>query len=137
MFNNYGIMVTPKIAYKYGNAIIQTTKKQVISPTIAQTILQILRKVVLQGTAVSAKVDGIFTAGKTGTAKINKNGKYVKGLYNSSFIGFANDKNHKYTIATLTIKPDKKNYFASQTSVVVFRNIVDIMLEMNLLKKMN
>jgi cell division protein FtsI (penicillin-binding protein 3) len=135
MFNNYGIMITPKIAYKYGNNIIQTTKKQVISPTIAQTVLQILRKVVLQGTAVAAKVDGIFTAGKTGTAKINKNGKYIKGLYNSSFIGFANDKTHKYTIATLTIKPDEKHYFASQTSVVVFKNIVNIMLEMNMLKK--
>jgi len=136
MFNNYGIMVTPKIAYQYGNTIIQPIKKQVISPTIAQTVLGILRKVVLEGTAVSAKIDGIFTAGKTGTAKINKNGHYISGLYNSSFIGFANDKTHKYTIATLTIKPDKKHYFASQTSVAVFKNIVDIMLEMNLLKKM-
>jgi cell division protein FtsI (penicillin-binding protein 3) len=138
MFNNYGIMVTPKIAYSYGNTLIETTKKQVISPTIAQTVLNILRKVVLQGTAVGAKVDGIFTAGKTGTAKINKNGEYIKGLYNSSFIGFANDKTHKYTIATLTVKPMKKySYFASQTSVVVFKNIVNIMLEMNMLKKMN
>jgi cell division protein FtsI (penicillin-binding protein 3) len=138
MFNNYGIMVTPKIAYSYGNTLIETTKKQVISPTIAQTVLNILRKVVLQGTAVGAKVDGIFTAGKTGTAKINKNGEYIKGLYNSSFIGFANDKTHKYTIATLTVKPMKKySYFASQTSVVVFKNIVDIMLEMGMLKRMN
>jgi len=135
MFNNYGIMVTPRIAYQYGNTIIQPTQKQVISPTIAQTVLKILRKVVLYGTAVGAKVDGIFTAGKTGTAKINKNGHYVKGLYNSSFIGFANDKIHKYTIATLTVKPDKHHYFASQTSVVVFKNIVDIMLEMGMLKR--
>jgi len=137
MFNNYGIMVTPKIAYKYGNTIIQTTQKQVISPAIAQTVLQILRKVVLQGTALAAKVDGIFTAGKTGTAKINKNGKYVKDLYNSTFVGFANDKTHKYSIAVLTIKPDKKHYFASQTSVVAFKNIVNIMLDMNMLYKNN
>jgi cell division protein FtsI (penicillin-binding protein 3) len=136
-FNNYGIMVTPKIAYKYRNNIIQITKKQVISPAVSATILRILRKVVLYGTAKNAKVDGIFIAGKTGTAKINKKGKYIEGLYNSSFIGFANDKTHKYTIATLTIQPDEKHYFASQSSVVVFKNIVNIMLDMNMLKKMN
>jgi hypothetical protein len=31
----------------------------------------------------------------------------------------------------------KYSYFASQTSVVVFKNIVDIMLEMGMLKRMN
>jgi len=132
-FNNNGIMITPKIANKYGKIKLSTIKKQIISPAIAQTILNILRKVVLKGTAINTNIPGLFIAGKTGTAKINKNGKYVKGLYNSSFIGFVNDKTHKYTIATLAIKPDKKRYFASQTAVVVFRNIVETMIEMNML----
>ena len=134
-FNNYGVMITPKIAYKYGNNLVTTNKKQVISPVIAQSVLDILRKVVLYGTARSANIKGLFIAGKTGTAKINKRGKYIEGLYNSSFIGFVNDKTHKYTIATLTIKPGKGHYYASQSSVKVFKNIVDIMLEMNMLKK--
>ena len=133
MFNNYGVMITPRIANRYNDSEIPTSKQQIISPSTAQQILDILRKVVLNGTGKAAKIEGIWTAGKTGTAKINKNGKYIKGLYNSSFIGFANDKTHKYTIATLTIKPDKKRYFASQTSVVAFRNIVQIMVEMGLL----
>ena len=59
----------------------------------------------------------------------------ITGLYNSSFIGFANDNTHKYTIATLTIKPDKKRYFASQTSVIVFKNIVKTMIDIGLLNK--
>ncbi len=132
-FNNNGVIIEPKIAYQYGNTPILTNKYQVISPAIAQTILNILRKVVLQGTARTTNIPGLFIAGKTGTAKINKNGKYIKGLYNSSFIGFVNDKHHKYTIATLVIKPDKKRYFASQTAVVVFKNIVNTMIEMELL----
>jgi cell division protein FtsI (penicillin-binding protein 3) len=135
VFNNYGIMVDPKIVYKYGNNIIQTRQKMIISPVIAQTVLNILRKVVLYGTARKANINGLYIAGKTGTAKINKHGHYIKGLYNSSFIGFVNDKKHKYTIATLTIKPGEHHYFASQSSVLVFKKIVNIMLDMNMLKK--
>jgi cell division protein FtsI (penicillin-binding protein 3) len=133
-FNNNGILISPKIAYRYGNNLISTTKRAVISPAIAQTILNILRKVVLEGTAKRANIPGLFIAGKTGTAKISKNGQYIKGLYNSSFIGFANDKTNKYTIATLVIKPDPKNFFASKTAVVVFRDIVNIMIDMGFLK---
>ena len=136
-FNNNGIMITPRIANHYASTPIPTTTKQVISPATAQTVLNILRQVVLQGTARAANIKGLFIAGKTGTAKISKNGKYIKGLYNSSFIGFVNDKNHKYTIATLVIKPDEKRFFASQTAVVVFKNIVETMIEMNMLKPKN
>jgi len=135
VFNNNGIMVEPKIADKYGEVKIVGKKIRVIPPSIAETILKILRKVVLQGTAKRAYVDGIWTAGKTGTAKININGIYVDGLYNSSFIGFANDKESKYTIAVVVIEPDKKIYFASKTAVVIFREIVKKMLELNLLER--
>jgi len=132
-FNNNGIMVIPKIAYSYGDNIIETKSIQIISPATAKTISKILRKVVLEGTAKATNIKGLFIAGKTGTAKINKNGKYIKGLYNSSFIGFVNDKKHKYTIAVLVIKPDSHRYFASQTAVVVFKRIVETMIDMNLL----
>ena len=132
-FNNDGIIIEPKIAYQYGNTPISTNRYQAISPATAQTVLNILRKVVLEGTAKATNIPGLFIAGKTGTAKINQNGKYIKGLYNSSFIGFVNDKNHKYTIATLVIEPDEKRYFASQTAVVVFKNIVNTMVEMEFL----
>jgi len=134
-FNNNGIEVTPKIVDRYGDEKIEIEEKQVISPATAQTILNILRKVVLQGTARTTNVDGLFIAGKTGTAKINENKKYIKGLYNSSFIGFVNGKEKKYTIGVLVIKPDKKHYFASQSAVPVFRQIVETMWDMGLLKK--
>ena len=134
-FNNNGIIITPKIAYSYGDTIINHSQHSIISPAIAQTILNILRKVVTQGTARATNIKGLFIAGKTGTAKINQNGEYIDGLYNTSFIGFVNDKTHKYTIATLVIKPDEEHYFASQSAVVVFKHIVDIMLDMKLLFK--
>ena len=129
VFNNNGIEITPKIAN------VSTTKKRVISPKNAEIMLNILRKVVLKGTGKKALINGIFTAGKTGTAQVSINGKYQK-IYNSSFFGFANDKNHKYTIGVTFFKIKVKfpHYFASESAVPTFKEIVNIMLNLGLLK---
>ena len=121
-FNNNGIEVTPKIAD------VPSTAKRVISAKTANEMLRILRKIVLKGTAKNAYIDGIFTAGKTGTAHVSVNNKYEK-IYNSSFFGFANDKNHRYTIGVtfLDIKAPFPNYFASQSAVPLFKKIVIIL----------
>jgi cell division protein FtsI (penicillin-binding protein 3) len=134
VFNNKGIMLTPKIAS------FVTNKKRIISAKNAEIILQILRKVVLKGTGKKAFISGIFTAGKTGTAHISigKEG-YKNDIYNSSFFGFVNDKNHRYTIGVtfFDIKAKWPNYFASNSAVPTFRKIVDIMIDQNLLKVSN
>ena len=132
VFNNYGVEVIPKIAN------VPTTSKKVISAKNAQIMLKILRKVVLKGTGKAAFVDGIFTAGKTGTAQRSEKGKYTK-TYNSSFFGFADDNSHRYTIGVtfINIKVKWPNYFASSSAVPTFKKIVDIMINQNLLKRMN
>jgi cell division protein FtsI (penicillin-binding protein 3) len=43
-------------------------------------------------------------------------------------MGFANDKEHKYSIGVVVIKP-LKNHFASSTAVPIFKKAVDIMVE--------
>ncbi len=127
-FNNNGIEITPKIAD------VQTSSKRVIKAKTANEMMRILRKIVLKGTAKNAYIDGIFTAGKTGTAQINKNSKYEK-IYNSSFFGFANDNSRKYTIGVtfLGIKAPFPNYFASQSAVPIFKKIVIIMKDEKLI----
>ncbi len=134
VFNNNGFLVTPRIAFKSNQKI------KIISPKTSEIILNMLRDVVLKGTGKSAYVDGIFTAGKTGTAHIFslKEKKYIN-VYNSSFFGFANDKKHKYTIGVVFYKINMPNpyYFASHSAAPTFKEIVDIMLEENLLKRDN
>ena len=73
--------------------------------------------------------------GKTGTAHIaGKKGGYAK-LYNSSFIGFANDKKRRLTIGVLIREPKKRyHYFASMSAVPVFKQIVDLLIEQGELK---
>jgi cell division protein FtsI (penicillin-binding protein 3) len=128
VFNNDGIEVTPKIAD------VKTTYKRVLKAKTANEMLGILRKIVLKGTAKNAYIDGIFTAGKTGTAHVSVDSKYEK-IYNSSFFGFADDSTHKYTIGVtfLDIKAPFPNYFASQSAVPLFKKIVIIMKDEKLI----
>ena len=136
IFNNDGIMLKPTIG-KYFNVhrhslrtIYHKRKIQVINKTIASTIQRILIKTVNEGTGKNAITKGLFVGGKTGTAQIAQKGVYAK-LYNSSFFGFANDTKHKYTIGVTVIEPapEKKQYFASQSAVPIFKDIVDSLIE--------
>jgi cell division protein FtsI (penicillin-binding protein 3) len=130
VFNNKGIMVTPKIAS------FPAKETRVMNAKNAEIMLGILRKVVLKGTGKKALVPGLFTAGKTGTAHVSMGRGGYQNIYNSSFFGFVNDKNHRYTIGVtfLDIKAKWPNYFASSSAVPTFRKIIDIMINQNLLK---
>ncbi|MEA1915895.1 MAG: penicillin-binding protein 2 [Campylobacterota bacterium] len=138
-FNNDGKLIKPLIVKKlitHNNKEIvfeNIDEEQVISPAVASKMKHILIKTVLEGTGKNTIIDGLEIGGKTGTAHIAHRGKYVN-RYNSSFIGFANDKSSKYTIGVTVVEP-KKKYFASQTAVVVFRDIVQQLVDDGLLVK--
>jgi cell division protein FtsI (penicillin-binding protein 3) len=125
-FNHNGLSISPTIVNRFKNIIIKKEPIKIMSQKTALTIKKILRKTVLQGTGVDAQVDGIYVGGKTGTAHISSEGAY-KELYNSSFFGFANDEKSSYTIGVTVIKPTTK-YFASQTAVPVFREVVEVLV---------
>ncbi len=140
VFNNNGRSITPKIAEYYQDAYaekyytLDKSYKQVIPVDIAKRVQKILIKTVMKGTGRNARVQGITIGGKTGTAHIAQNGKY-SDIYNSSFFGFANDKNHFYTIGVLVRRPTKEHYYyASLTAVPIFKKIVEEMIEEGYLK---
>ncbi|MGB9611559.1 MAG: peptidoglycan D,D-transpeptidase FtsI family protein, partial [Bryobacteraceae bacterium] len=62
--------------------------KRVLRAETAFTIRQIMERVVLEGTGKSAAIPGYSSAGKTGSAEIFENGRWLN-RHNSSFIGFA------------------------------------------------
>ncbi|MDD2781881.1 penicillin-binding protein 2 [Sulfuricurvum sp.] len=138
VFNNNGKLVNPMVVealYDDNGRMIPMQVQspvQVISPATAERMKQILIKTVNEGTGIGAKTPGLEVGGKTGTAHIAKKGKYVNS-YHTSFIGFANDSTHAYTIGIAVIEP-RTVYFASITAVPVFKGIVDVMIEEKLLK---
>ncbi len=139
VFNNNGREIEPRIAGYYVDAygkkhnLLSKKYKQVIPVAVAKRVQKILIKTVQKGTATATIIPGLTIGGKTGTAHIAKKGGY-SDLYNSSFIGFANDKNHSYTIAVLVREPKKRYYYyASLTAVPVFKKIVEEMIEEGML----
>jgi len=132
-FNNDGITITPHlIDYIEDEKGIWQQKiesQYSVSKKVANEIRQILKEVVQRGTGMYAGYKGLEIGGKTGTAYISKNGHYVREFH-SSFYGFANDSvGHKYTIGVLVIRAKAPNaYFASQSAVSVFREIVETMV---------
>lgn len=133
VFNNGGKLVNPMVVEALyadnGRTIPMQVQAptQVISAATAERMKQILIKTVNVGTGTAAKTPGLEIGGKTGTAHIAKNGAYVNS-YHTSFIGFANDAKHNYTIGITVIEP-RTVYFASITAVPVFKGIVDLMVE--------
>lgn len=134
-FNNNGRIVTPMLVKKLVSPLGQemfpekTPEQQVVPPSVAKRIQKILIKTVHEGTGVGTKMQGLEVGGKTGTAHIAEDGEYVN-VYNSSFFGFANDQKNRYTIGVLVREAKKKKaYFASQSAVPVFKQVIEKLVE--------
>ncbi|ADG94287.1 Peptidoglycan glycosyltransferase [Arcobacter nitrofigilis DSM 7299] len=143
-FNNDGVIVTPKIVQSLSVndkkvSLADDTKKRVISKKTAHEIKRLLIKTISQGTGVNAQIDGIEVGGKTGTAQIARHGKY-QNIYISSFFGFANEKNKKYTIGVTVINPISTGkywyyHYASWSAVPVFKEVVNNLVKLGYLNK--
>ncbi len=122
VFNNNGMLIKPRIVT---NSTVQEPQT-VIDSTTAYTIKKILIKSVEKGTGKNAKTPSLEIGGKTGTAYVVQNGKYLK-KYNCSFAGFVNGTEKSYTIAVLVQEPQTSPY-ASETAVITFKGVVDILV---------
>ncbi len=142
-FNDGGVLLRPTIGEYYNphtrpiRKIFHKRATRVLDKDVADTMRRILVKTVKEGTGKATDIAGLQIGGKTGTAQIAVRGVY-ENIYNSSFFGFANDASHKYTIGVTVIEPnpEKKRYFASQSAVPVFRDIVEAMISQQLLEPM-
>ncbi len=108
--------------------VIQETQpteiRRVITPEVATQITNVLQGVVLRGTGVKAKINGIRIAGKTGTAQqFNpKTGSYHSGQYVASFVGYFPAEQPEFAMIVVLYYP-KKGYYGGQVAAPVFRNI--------------
>jgi len=141
VFNNNGAMVTPQIVSylsrggkKYESPFFKEPQ-QVISKKTANEMKRMLIKTVTDGTGRSVRINGLEIGGKTGTAQIAGGTGYLK-KYISSFIGFVNDeKGNSYTIGVTVINPlpVRPYYYAAQSAVPVFKEIIQNMVKLNYL----
>jgi peptidoglycan glycosyltransferase len=76
--------------------ITPSVYSQVMKPSTAQEVAQMMKKVVDEGTGTAARLGNIDVAGKTGTAQVGVTGS---GLTQPWFIGFAPIQNPKVAVA--------------------------------------
>jgi peptidoglycan glycosyltransferase len=100
---NGGKLMAPRLTDRVvdpDGRTVQTIKPsvyaQVMKPSTAQQVAQMMRKVVEEGTGTPAQLGGIDVAGKTGTAQV---GIVGSGLTQPWFIGFAPIQNPKVAVA--------------------------------------
>ena len=135
---NDGIYVAPRIVA--GTAApqggLQTVAfhpaegHRVISPYTAAEMRSMMQKVILEGTARRAFLDGYSAGGKTGTGqKIDPaTGAYSKTKYNATFAGFAPLNNPQVVVAVILDSPVGLHQ-GGQVSAPVFRRITQQVLE--------
>ncbi|CRF48099.1 Cell division protein FtsI [Peptidoglycan synthetase] [Helicobacter heilmannii] len=136
VFVNGGRLAKPHLVQRviqYPNGEMYATQyppnKQVIAPKSAQEMQDLLVKVVTKGTGKSAQVAGLMIGGKTGTARTAKKGKYTDA-YNSSFFGFAKDKESTFVIGVVVFGSlGSTEYYAAQTAAPIFKQVVQMLVK--------
>ena len=100
---NHGTLMRPRLTSKIvdqdgrtAETINPSVYNQVMKPSTAQELTQMMKRVVDEGTGTAAQLGGISVAGKTGTAQVGLAGS---GLTQPWFIGFAPVEDPKVAIA--------------------------------------
>jgi cell division protein FtsI (penicillin-binding protein 3) len=135
---NDGVMVRPRLVKSVSESgiVIKTfepeiIKKKICSAKTAATARKYLEGVVDHGTGSNVKNAVYKIAGKTGTAKVNENGRYIS-KYNASFVGYFPADNPKYSCIVMIYRPKEGGYYASQVAAPVFKEIADIVYSLDL-----
>jgi cell division protein FtsI/penicillin-binding protein 2 len=130
---NGGVMMKPfivkDIIHEDGTteSVSPREVRRVISDKAANLTLGMLVRVVEDGHAKKARIDGYFIGGKTGTAQIpDKTGYSDETIH--TFIGIAPADNPRFVMLTKINKP-KKSEFAEGSVVPLWRNIAEFMLK--------
>lgn len=104
----YDSATNKKIA---GNSVSQG--KRIISTATSNTMRELLKGVVENGSGKGAYVPGFDIIGKTGTAQKYQNGIIAQGKYVSSFLGFSLHPSAEYGVFFTVDEPQGYVYYGS------------------------
>ena len=143
---NGGNLMKPRLVSELidneGNVVIANEpeiKRQVISKTTSDTMLEMMESVVSEGTGTNAYVPGYRVAGKTGTAQKIIDGKYAPGKYIGSFVAVAPASDPKIAVLVIVDEPEGIYYGGSVAAPVAGKIIEETLsylkLNQNLQRK--
>ncbi|MEA3286132.1 MAG: penicillin-binding transpeptidase domain-containing protein [Candidatus Marinimicrobia bacterium] len=126
---NGGILLKPQLVKNFttpnGHAQVvdqMDAIRRVASENTMHTLSDILEKAVSQGTGSHAFLPNLRIAGKTGTAKKIKNGKYVSE-YIASFASFYPANDPEYTLVVVVDHPRAGGYTGGMVAAPIAKEI--------------
>ncbi|PTX18744.1 cell division protein FtsI (penicillin-binding protein 3) [Pontibacter mucosus] len=128
---NNGVLIQPIIVKEIRKVdeVVQSFQTRVLNEKICsdETLKKLkvmLEGVVENGTARSIRNADYKIAGKTGTARKVKNGRYVRE-YSTSFAGYFPADNPKYSCIVIIDSPKGVNVYGSDVAAPVFKELAD------------
>lgn len=128
---NNGVKIQPIIVKEIRKAdeVMQSFKTRVLNEKICsdETLKRLrvmLEGVVAQGTASNIRSADYKIAGKTGTARKVKDGRYVRE-YSTSFAGYFPADNPKYSCIVIIDSPRGVNVYGGDVAAPVFKELAD------------
>lgn len=128
---NDGKMIKPRFVreIKRNGVTIKKFEPEVLAEQIVkkETITkakQLMEGVVKNGSGKGLNVSAFPVAGKTGTAKISKNGRYEK-TYQASFVGYFPADKPLYTCIVIINSPSNGIYYGGLVAGPVFKEIAE------------
>ncbi len=99
---------------------------RVFSPATTAALRTMLTAVVDSGTARAARIPALRVAGKTGTAQKYDpaSGTYGRGMYLSSFVGFAPVEQPAVVGIVVIDEPHSRHYYGGEIAAPVFRQVL-------------
>jgi len=128
---NGGVLVRPHIVSErrdiMGNVTWkaeQDSVRRAFDAETARILLPAFEDVVNRGTAESAIIEGLRIAGKTGTARKTKNGRYVGGAYRATFVGFYPVEDPVVAMIVIMDEP-RSSIYGGSVSAPVFKRTTE------------
>lgn len=101
--------------------------RQVVSPETAETVIEMMVYTAEQGDAKWTTKREVKVAGKTGTAQISENGKYLEDKTIASFVGFAPADDPQFVMLVKLREPTSST-FGSETAAPLWYEILPLLL---------
>ncbi|MHB1415466.1 MAG: peptidoglycan D,D-transpeptidase FtsI family protein, partial [Chloroflexota bacterium] len=129
---NDGRLVTPQIVREVRSPggdieVAPEVVRQVISPEAAHAVTDMMVNAVDKSVVGLATIEGYRVAGKSGTAEILVDGKYVPEDTVASFIGFAPADEPRFLVL-VAITRSKDNIWGEAVAAPIFQDIMEELL---------
>ncbi|URA09438.1 peptidoglycan D,D-transpeptidase FtsI family protein [Thermospira aquatica] len=122
-----GMYADPVLVYGWGDL----RQRRVFLSTASQRVLHMMEKVVSEkGTALSAKIEGMAIAGKTGTGQIAREdgSGYYPNFFSALFMGVFPAENPQYLVVVTVNRIHGEKHTGGEVAAPVFSRIVRRML---------